>query len=372
MKRNDLKELSLCIFLVCSFFTSCINEETEETVLPKEISIQVSIDAKDTQTRASDVLDREKVTRYDIFIFDETSGALDKHLSGSYATGVEQFNKIFTSNIDLYTGTKEVYVIANNISWESSTQEQMDAITRDEVLNLVLPYNQNIIETDDGKLTGFTGYIKNDGSYEPFVMTVKKTNVNFRTTPTLQVKLKRTYAKVILQFATELTGASEKDWQALKSIKIEAIENIPQSAAVITGGVAATPTILNSYVFDHDSPFEVNPNNANLITGYSYDTFEEALSLKIPPYIPSVVDGKIQAATIKLTFCVGPTAGNVITKEFTRTISIGNSLKGYQIEANYAYVIKISSSKTNSGISVNTTVLPWNSESFENEVLPEY
>lgn len=371
MKCNIIYKLSLCISFVFSVLTSCVNEEAQETVLPKELAIQVSIENKDTQTRASDALNIEKITRYDIFIFDQTTKDLERHFSRSYTTGVDTFIQEFTSDAKLYDGLKEVFVIANNISWDEKTQAQMDAITRDEVQNLVLPCNQNITEKD-GLLTGFTGYKKVDGN-EPFVMTVKKENVDFRATSTLEVDLKRAYAKVVLQFATELTDAStDTEWHGLKSIRIEAIQNIPNSAAVVAEGVATTPSLISSYVFDPSSPFLINPNNASLITGYSYDTFKEALSLKIPPYTPSLVDGKLQVAAIKLTFGVGPVVGSEVTKEFTRTISIGNSSKGYQIEANYAYVIKISSSKTNSGISVNTTVLPWNSESYESEVIPEY
>lgn len=371
MKHSIIYQLSLCISFACSVFTSCVNEEAQETVLPKELAIQVSIETKDTQTRASDALDVEKIMRYDIFIFDHDTKVLDRYLSESYTIGVEQFSRVFSSDVNLYNGTKDVFVIANDTLWKNKSQEQISALTRDDVQNLVLTYNQNVIEKD-GKLTEFTGYKKTDGDYEPFVMTVKKENVDFRDTPILKVDLKRAYAKVILQFATELTDTStDTEWHGLKSIKIEAIQNIPNSAAVVAGGVASTPSAISSYIIDPSSPIDLN--NVSLIEGYSYDTFEEdALGLRIPPYTPALVDGKLQVAAIKLTFSVGPISGTAVTKEFTRTISIGDSSNGYRIEANYAYVIKISSSKTNSGISVDTTVLPWNSESLENEVLPEY
>lgn len=371
MRKNIKNNLLTACCLIVSLFTSCISNE-EGVECPRNIAIHVSVDGKDVMTRASDLLDIEKIKSYDIFIYDSSSDtdAPVKHIGKSNLQGQEQFTEEFLAGTD-YLTAKDVYVVVN-YDWNGKTPEEIEVLTKTELEAIQLDCKQNFTGTDAAHMTEFGGY-KNTGTseYEPFVMSRRVTGHDFRTTPTLNMELKRTYAKVVLQILSSLPeGEDNTAWKSLKSVSVNRVNNVAtQTRLFKETGSGYTPTA-QSFEWLAGKEYEKTLNDVDVsTTGYVFDTFpEDNLRLRIFPHAPADAGAR---TSLGLGFKVGPAGSETVTKEFHRNIEIGDKDNGYRIDPNTAYVITVRYGKTDSSVSVTYEVVPWYLIYFDDEVTPQ-
>ncbi|MGZ2609373.1 hypothetical protein [uncultured Bacteroides sp.] len=383
MKRNILNKTYWIAALMLLFFAACSNEtETPGVELPKTYNIRVSVRSGNELTRtitASDLIAQEKIKRFDIFIYEPgDAGSLVKYIGGTSDAGYNDITASFESSTD-FTTPKDIYVVVNNAAWSTNGATAMKAISKATLKNAVLDCVQNAeydaIKTDS--IIAFNGYKKDTTKMnnEPFVMSTFKTDYNFSSAgnSTLELVLKRTYAKAILTFKTNLDATEDADWIELKELTVSRICNIPKTTKLFmeTG---------NGYEPQHESYNYVSVKgdsltniNANLSGGKTYplDTFApDRLALRLFPHDVSA-DVDNQATCLFVDFAVGPTGSTEITKRFKRRINIGDAGNNFQIDPNYAYVITISYGKTTNSITTNCRIIPWNLLYFEDEVEPD-
>lgn len=381
MKRNILNKTYWIAALMLLFFAACSNEtETPGVELPKTCSIHVSVRSGNELTRAtSDLIVQEKIKRFDIFIYETgDNGALVKYIGGTSESGWDDISAPFESSTDFMT-PKDVYVVVNNAAWSTNDATAMKAISKatlkDAVLTCVQNADYHAIETDS--ITAFNGYKKDATKMnnEPFVMSTFRTNYNFSVAgqSTLELVLKRTYAKAVLTFKTDLDATEDADWIELKEISVSRIWNIPETTRLFMEDGGNYKPQRKSYNYMKGNEYSISNINANLSGGktYPFDTFSaDGLALRLFPHdVSEDVDN--QATCLFVDFAVGPTGSTEITKRFKRRINIGDAGNNYQIDPNYAYVITISYGKTTNSITTNCRIIPWNLLYFENEVEPD-
>lgn len=357
---------------VCLLFLSLISCTNESGIdeSNRDISIQVTIKEKDVQSKAAtDVPDVEKIKRYDIFIYDSAKGSLTAY-KGKTENDAEisnSFTETFPAQSEDYETTEDVYIVVNNEEWNGKTEEEMKLITRNEIEAITLSCTQNYMGTADA-LTDFSGYKKDATGNEPFVMSVYKKGHDFRANSTLSLQLKRTYAKVILTFVSMLPDeAANANWQCLKSITVKKIANIPTETALFPDLNTDTPT-LETYTWDAGSEYNKDGSDADLISGYAFDTFErENLALRVFPHTPA---SEADRTWLDLSFSVGAAGKPEITKEFNCHVEIGTAAEGYRIDPNSAYVVTIRYGKSDASITTNTDAVPWYVVGIDNPVYP--
>lgn len=369
MKQNKLKYS--CIFLLTLVLSACSNEAEVVQSSPEQYLINVSVRSGEQHTRAaSDLIEQEKIKRYDIFIYDKNGEAVVKYLSETNTTGLEKISADFESTSD-FTTDKDVFVVVNNFAWNGKSEAEMKAITQTELKATEITCNQNIEGTPDA-VTNFKGYKKSDSENEPFVMSVSRTGYNFSTAGNakLELTLIRSYAKVVLKFTTNLGKEDDdKDWIDLKTIRVRAINQVPKVTRLFSeDGSGYTPQ-LESYVYKEKSERTFSAINADLTKGtFGFDSFAaDILALRLFPQDPSS-DTDNKSTSLLLDFEVGAVGSPEITNNFKRRIKIGDETKGYQIDPNYAYIITISYGKTTNSITTSCKVVPWNLLSWEQEV----
>lgn len=357
--------------LMVLFLASCINDSESSEACPKSYNIRVSVHSGNEQTRASDLIAVEKIKRCDIFIYEPgASGSLVKYLSGIVDEETAYVN--FKSSSD-FTTDKDIYAVVNNADWEGKSEADMKGITKADLLAYELMCQQNATEVG-GKVTDFAGYKKSATENEPFVMSASRTNYNFSTDAshaTLTMELKRTYAKVILKFKTDLTQANDADWIDLKTIRVRAINNVPNTAKLYCESGTDCTFACKNYVYSDGNEYVLSSINADLTQGaYTFDTFaSDRLALRLFPHNPS---GDMDARTsLSIDFEVGGVGDEYITKNFKRLVQIGDVNNGYQIDPNYAYIITIAYGKTINSVTATCKVVPWNLISVEEEVDPD-
>lgn len=360
MKKYNIYKFLFCIGLAL-FTTSCINEES---FIPEDnqMSIHVSIKEGNAVTRASaidstEVLDIEKIHRYDIFMYNHETDAFCKHVGETLSTPKIEFTAKFFGE-PTFSEDLDVYVVVN-MAWKD--KGDFSTITVDSLKSLAFEGKQNITGTKTD-MTAFNGYKSGTDIYEPFIMSAA-TSVphNFKTTPKLELELKRTYAKVVFVFTTNLSATDDPDWVGLKSMSIKQYKNIADTAKVFpdlstTGFTPRTSdyTYTDAAIFSHD--FNIDLTTADGKSNV-YDTFLETTNkLRIFPH--SAADAK-GATALDISFGVGPVGDNKVTKVFNRRILIGTG-PDYRIEPNTAYIVTIKTSKTDDEILVTTKVAPWN------------
>ncbi|WP_320889078.1 hypothetical protein [Bacteroides sp.] len=384
MKRNILNKTYWIAALMLLFFAACSNEtETPGVELPKTYNIRVSVRSGNELTRAtteSDLIAQEKIKRFDIFIYETgDNGALVKYIGRTSDSGLDDISAPFESSTDFMT-PKDVYVVVNNAAWSTNDATAMKAISKATLKNTVLDCVQNAdyhaIETDS--ITAFNGYKKDamKMNNEPFVMSAFRTNYNFSVAgqSTLELVLKRTYAKAVLTFKTDLDATEDADWIELKEISVSRIWNIPETTRLFMEDGGNYKPQRKSYNYMKGNEYSISNINANLSGGktYPFDTFSaDGLALRLFPHdVSEDVDN--QATCLFVDFAVGPTNNSTeITKRFQRRINIGDANNNYQIDPNYAYVITISYGKTTNSITTDCRIVPWNLLYFENEVEPD-
>lgn len=383
MKRNILNNTYWIAALILLFLAACSNEtETPEVELPKTYSIRVSVRSGNELTRAtSDLIEQEKIRRYDIFIYEPgDNGELVKYIGDTSNDGYDALTAPFESSTD-FTTPKDVYVVVNNAAWSTNDATAMKAISKATLKNTVLNCVQNAeydaIKTDS--IIAFNGYKKDTTKMnnEPFVMSTFKTDYNFSSAgnSTLELVLKRTYAKAILTFKTNLDATEDADWIELKELTVSRICNIPKTTKLFMETGNGYKPQHESYNYVSSKEYSLTDINANLSgeTTYPFDTFApDRLALRLFPHDVSA-DVDNQATCLFVDFAVGPAGkDNVITKRFQRRINIGDENKKFQIDPNYAYIITISYGKTTNSITTNCRVVPWNLLYVENEVEPDF
>lgn len=365
MKQKLVYRILIAFFP--AFISSCVNDEGGiDCGNPGKITLHVSVQDKKIQSRASDLITMEGIKRYDTFIYDTANGNLIDYKGQKNLTALDEFTAEFISGAN-YLTTKDVFVVVNNSNWDSNTEEQMKAITRNELEALEIDCNQNYSGTMTA-MTDFGGYKKNAAEYEPFIMSVSSKAHDFQTTPKLELQLKRTYAKVILNIISSLPdGDDNADWVSLKNISVKRINNVPAKTVLFEEtGTGYHPTT-NSYGWNTE--FNKAGNDADLKTGYVFDTFtEDNIKLRI---FPQEAVAEAYRTSIEVGFGVGPAGKDRITKEFFRKIEIGKIDENYRIDPNCAYVITIRYGKTDSSLSVSTKVVPWYIVNFDSGVYPE-
>lgn len=368
MKKNKLNIKLSCIILLTFIMSACINDKDIVQEQLESYTINVSVRTGDKLTRASDLIEQEKIKRYDIFIYDKDGEKVVKYLSGTNTGGVEEISASFESSDDFSTD-KDIFVIVNNFAWNGNDKPTMEAITKTSLKATELICNQNITGTP-GAMTAFGGYKKNSSDNEPFVMSVSQTGYNFRTGGAkLGLTLKRTYAKVILKFSTTLTANQDADWIDLKTIRVREINNVAKTARLFSDdGNNYTPK-LESYIYQEGSEYELSAINADLTKGsYTIEPFaSDRLALRFFPHDPSA-DVNSKATSLLIDFEVGPVGSPRVTNRFKRLIKIGDETKDYQIDPNYAYIITIGYGKTTNSITTDCQVVPWNLLSWEDDV----
>lgn len=373
MKRNILNKTYWMAALMVLLLASCINDSESSEACPKSYNIRVSVRSGNEQTRASDLIPEEKIKRCDIFIYEPgASGSLIKYLGKSGLADAETVSVTFDSNSD-FTTDKDIYAVVNNADWDGKDEAYMKSITKAQLLAYELACQQNVTD-EGGEITDFAGYKKSATENEPFVMSASRTNYNFSTDAshaTLNMELKRTYAKVILKFKTTLTEANDPDWIDLKTIRVRAINNIPVTAGMFSeSGTGYVPTC-KSYTFKDGNEYVLSSINADLTKGiYAFDTFaSDRLALRLFPHDPT---DEVDAPTsLLIDFEVGGVGDAKITRIFKRLIKIGDAGNGYQIDPNYAYIITISYGKATNSITATCKVVPWNLIAVEEEVDPD-
>lgn len=373
MKRNMLNKIYWVAALMVLILTSCINDSESSSTCPKSYNIHVSVRSGNEQTRASDLIVEEKIKRYDIFIYEPgAGGSLVKYLGKSGIADEEMVSVNFASDAD-FTTDKDIYAVVNNADWEGKSEAYMKGITKADLLAYELACQQNVTEVG-GKVTDFAGYKKSATENEPFVMSASRTNYNFSTDAshaTLTMELKRTYAKVILKFKTDLTQTNDADWIDLKTIRVRAINNVPNTAKLYCESGTGCTFTCKSYVYSEGDEYVLSSINADLTQGaYTFDTFaSDRLALRLFPHNPS---GDMDARTsLSIDFEVGGVGDAYITKNFKRLVQIGDVNNGYQIDPNYAYIITIAYGKTINSVTATCKVVPWNLISVEEEVEPD-
>lgn len=382
MKRNILNKTYWIAALMLLFFTACSNEtETPGVDLPKTCRIRVSVRSGNELTRAttSDLIAQEKIKRYDIFIYETGDiGALVKYIGGTSDSGLDEISADFESSTD-FTIAKDVYVVVNNGAWKTNAEADMKAISKatlkDAVLTCVQNADYHATKTDS--ITAFNGYKKDATKMnnEPFVMSTFKTNYNFSSAgqSTLNLVLKRTYAKAVLTFKTNLDATEDADWIELKELTVNRICNIPETTRLFMEDGSSYKPQRESYNYVKGNEYSITDIRANLSGGktYPFDTFSaDGLALRLFPHNASD-DVDNQATCLFVDFAVGPVGNTKITKRFQRRINIGDADNSYQIDPNYAYVITISYGKTTNSITTNCRIVPWNLLYVENEVEPD-
>lgn len=366
MKRNRIKQL-IAMCLAPLLFASCLSEETLECDKDQEITIRVSVKDKDVQSRASDVIAIEKISRYDIFIYNTSDGQLVDYFSEGALSLTDGFTKQFPSTID-YRTSKDVFVVVNYDGWNGNTSDEMRAISRENLKALQMTCTQNY-EGPSSAMTSFGGYRKAGGSEnEPFVMSVSQENFNFSAAGMkLDLSLKRTYAKIVLKIIASLPdGEDNTDWLSLKSLSVKRVGGIPVKARIFPND-SFVPT-RESYVWSNDHVYSKAGNDADLKVGYEFDTFsEDNLRLRIFPHTPK---NEGERTSIGIGFTVGPKGSSLITKKFFREIYVG-AQDTYQITPNSAYLITVRYGKTDNSLSIMTEVVPWYITDFEDDVYPQ-
>lgn len=382
MKRNILNNTYWIAALILLFLAACSNEtETPEVELPKTYNIRVSVRSGNELTRAtSDLIEQEKIRRYDIFIYEPgDGGALVKYIGSKSSSGLNEISENFPSSID-FTTPKDIYVVVNNPAWDEKDETYMKNITKSSLKDTVFTCVQHA-DYDSAKpdsITAFNGYKKDENNNEPFVMSTFVTNYNFSSTgqSTLNLLLKRTYAKVILKFKTSLDATEDADWIGLKELSINRICNIADTTSLfMENGAGYKLKRKKNYNYVKGREYKLTGMNVNISGGntFPFDTFAaDCLALRLFPHDPSE-DVDNQATCLYVDFAVGPVGkDNVITKRFQRRINIGDENKNFQIDPNYAYIITISYGKTTNSITTNCRVVPWNLLYVENEVEPDF
>ncbi len=371
MKLNIGNKVYLITVLIILLLASCINESDTSNGCPQSYSIRISVRSDNNQTRASDLIPEEKIKRYDIFIYESATGRLIQYFGKSGLTGEDRVKVKFEGNPD-FTTDKDIFAVVNNADWETKTDAEMKDITKADLLAYELACKQNVTDAG-GEVTDFAGYKKSATENEPFVMSASRTGYNFSTDAshaTLSMELKRTYAKVILRFKTDLTQATDADWIDLKTIRVRAINNVPNTAKLYCeSGTGCTFTCQN-YVFKDGDEYELSSINADLTQeDYTLDTFaSDRLALRLFPHDPVNVDAR---TSLLIDFEVGGVGDTHITRTFKGLIPIGDKDNGYQIDPNYAYIITIAYGKTTNSITATCKVVPWNLISVEEEVDPD-
>lgn len=359
MERSIIYKFLFFIGLAV-FATSCINEEN---VLPEDnqMSIHVSIKDRNMVTRASaidstEVLDIEKIHRYDIFMYNHDTKAFCKHVGDTLSTPGKEFTAKFFSE-PTFSEDLDVYVVVNNMAWESD----FSTITVDNLKSLTFEGKQNITGTKDS-MTAFNGYKKGTDTYEPFIMSaVTSTPHNFVTNPKLELELKRTYAKVVFVFTTNLSAVDDPNWVGLKSMSIKKYENIADTAKVFPGLITGFTPKTSIYKYTEETKFNHHFNIDLTATDGKKNVFDTFLTttnkLRIFPHSSTNASG---ATALDISFGVGPVSDDSkVEKIFNRRILIGTG-DNYRIEPNTAYIITIQTSKTDDEILVTTKVAPWN------------
>lgn len=368
MKQIKLKIEYTSLALLILFLSACITDKDIVQEQPEKYTINVSVRSGEELTRASDLIEQEKIKRYDIFIYDKDGEKVVKYLSGTNTSGVEEISASFESSDDFSTD-KDIFVIVNNFAWIGNDKSTMEAITKTSLKATELICNQNITGTPDA-MTAFDGYKKNSSDNEPFVMSASQTGYNFRTGGAkLGLTLKRTYAKVILKFSTTLTADLDADWIDLKTIRVREINNVAKTARLFSDDGNNYTPILESYIYQEGSEYELSAINADLTKGsYSIEPFaSDRLALRLFPHDPSA-DVNSKATSLLIDFEVGPVGSPRVTNRFKRLIKIGDETKGYQIDPNYAYIITIGYGKTTNSITTDCQVVPWNLLYWEDDV----
>lgn len=374
MKRNILNKTYWIAAFVVLLFAACINESDTSDKCPQSYNIRVSVRSGNEQTRTSDLIVEEKIKRYDIFIYESSTGALVRYFGESGLADKEAVTVTFESNAD-FTTDKDIYVVVNNADWEGKDEAYMKEIVKADLIAYELNCKQNVTKVN-GKITDFAGYKKSVSENEPFVMSASRTGYNFSTDAshaTLQMELRRTYAKVILKFKTNLTAENDPAWIDLKTIRVRAINNIPTTANLFNESGASYVPTRGSYIYEIGSEYELESIDADLSKGaYTFDAFSaDRLALRLFPHDPSGnVDA--QATSLLVDFEVGEVGKTDITHTFKRLVKIGNVDNGYRIDPNYAYIINIAYGKTTNNVTVNCQVVPWNLVSVEEEVDPDW
>lgn len=358
---------------VCLLFLSLISCTNESDVHEgnRDISIQVTIKEKNVQSKAAtDVPDVEKIKRYDIFIYDSAKGSLTAY-KGKTENDAEisnSFTETFPAQSEDYDTTEDVYIVVNNEEWNGNTEEEMKQITRSEIEAITLSCTQHYTGTASA-LTDFSGYKKDPTGNEPFVMSVCKKAHDFRAKSTLNLQLKRTYAKVILTFLSVLPDeAANANWQCLKSITVKKIANVPEGTALFPDLITGYTPTLATYAWDASSEYNKDGSDTDLISGYAFDTFErDNLALRIFPHTPA---SEADRTSLDLSFSVGAAGKKEITKEFNCHVEIGTEAEGYRIDPNSAYVVTIRYGKTDASITTSTDAVPWYVVGIDTPVYP--
>lgn len=366
MKRFIKYSIFYSLGLVLTL-AACTNEE-DITQVNNSLSIHVSVKGQNSLTRSdnlAEVLDIEKIKRYDIFMYNSLADTLSKYIGkdmdGTQSSFVATFNSEAT-----FKELQKVYVVVNSSKWKDASLEDLKKITPDSLENIMFRSPQHF-KGSQNAMTEFNGYRisteeSDENINEPFIMTAK-TSHNFSSSNSLDVNLKRTYAKVILVFTTNLTE-DDTDWIGLKEMTIKGFNCIPDTVRLFdeeTISTIAPETKSYTYVstsedkrlFDKLNLLNVSDSKANV-----FDTFQKGTNrLRVFPHTPGTRD---KATSINISFALGPVDGTTITKTFHRSIIIGDENNGYTIAPNTVYIVTIQTSKTDDDIKVTTKVAPWN------------
>lgn len=363
MKKFIIYKTLYSIALVLCFL-SCSNEE-EIVPVNNSLSIHVSIKGQNALTRSdnlAEILDIEKIKRYDIFMYNSIADTLSKHIGKDMDGTESSFEATFDSEAT-FKETQKVFVVVNSSKWKDASLEDLKKITPDSLENMMFKSSQHYEGTQDA-MTAFKGYQIADKENEPFIMTAKA-NHNFYSERTLNVNLKRTYAKVILVFTSSLTAA-DTEWIGLKEMTIKGFNCIPDSVRLFGGETTSTDFIpgTKSYTYARGFEDKYSFDKLNLLTvkdtkANVFDTFQDTLSyrLRVFPHAPRTL---AETTSIHISFALGPVEGTAITKTFNRNIIIGDEAAQYRIDPNTAYIVTIQTSKTDGDIKVTTKVAPWN------------
>lgn len=368
MKYSKLNFKYASLALLTLFIASCTHDDAGASAsISQEVTIRLSVkDEEKGSTRANDWLDMEKIKRYDIFIYDSTTGALDEYFTGNDSGGRETVSVSFV-NDSRFATDKKVYAVVN-YDFDGKSAEAIKALPAAELEALTTSVPQHLTGTKDALLS-FSGYRRmDDGATEPFVMSYYCLH-NFAAKPYLTLPLRRTYSKVVLRFKSTLP-ASETVWNGLHSFSIDRIDNVPDEGKIFgTTGMGYQPA-LSSYVYSAGAGVLRTVDTDIQAGSYIFDLFvpDNAMCLKIPAHDPS--GDKNKRSSLGLTFTLGSADGTTVSKTFERTVFLGTEENGYRIDPNSAYLITVWTSKTDDNFSVSLETVPWNYAYFDNEVYP--
>ena len=300
--------------------TSCSNNEDDATATTGEASIVISLEGEKINSRATDPTtddetDERKILNYRIYVFNSTSGAVEKTANGTVTNGVASATTISGLNT---LGTKKVVVIANLPAGFPTISHYSDFESSVFDLNLQNPANR-----------ATTGLVMS-GESANFSLTAADTEDAPRG---ISVTIRRVVAKIELQSIQISPAAGRAGVFVLQSVSIQKAKSLANAGPVnITSATPFYGGLLGS--------------DSQISAPYLHDTFAstpaEGITLQTSNYFyvfPNAVEGEETLMTITGTYDGAtmhfPFRINRISNEG------GGSADGTMIKRNTRYVLSV-------------------------------